>query len=150
MSAAFDVKLEGGDELIAALRRMDVNVKSELRAAVSAGAEIVRDAANGLAPGPHIAMQVIKATQTVVEVDIGPKAEKWYYRFFETGAAPHEIRGKALLAFEGSNGLVVTPVVSHPGIGASPFLRPAMDANEGEATDAIGAKLRSSIEAAGS
>jgi HK97 gp10 family phage protein len=147
VSAAFDVKLDGGDELIAALRRMDANVKAELRAAVSAGAEIVRDAANGLAPGPHMAMQVVKATASVVEVDIGPKAEKWFYRFFETGAAPHEIRGRALLAFQGEQGLVVTPGVSHPGIGASPFLRPALDANESAATDEIGAKLRSTIEA---
>jgi HK97 gp10 family phage protein len=150
VSAAFDVKLEGGDELIAALRRMDVNVKAELRAAVSAGAVIVRDAARGLAPGPEIETAVVRATASVVEVDIGPTKEKWHYKFFETGAAAHEIRGKALLAFEGSNGLVVTPGVSHPGMGASPFLRPAMDANESAATDAIGAKLRTSIEAAGS
>jgi len=148
MGSSFDVKLEGGEDLIAALRRMDVNVKSELRAAVSAGAEIVREAANGLAPGPHIAMRVAKATQTVVEVDIGPKAEKWHYRFFETGAAPHEIRAKGnRLRFEGERGLVVTPGVSHPGMGASPFLRPALESNEGTATDAVGAKLRSTIEA---
>ena len=148
MGSSFDVKLEGGEDLIAALRRMDVNVKSELRAAVSAGAEIVREAANGLAPGPHIAMRVAKATQTVVEVDIGPKAEKWHYRFFETGAAPHEIKGKPLLAFQGERGLVVTPIIPmHPGMGASPFLRPALESNEGTATDAVGAKLRSTIEA---
>jgi HK97 gp10 family phage protein len=140
------VRLEGGEELLEALRAMDLNVKAELRAAVSAGAEIIREAANGLAPGPHIKMRVARATASVVEVDIGPDAEHWYYRFHETGAAPHEIRGKALLAFEGSNGTVVTPRVSHPGMGASPFLRPAHDANEGAATTEIGAKLRSKLQ----
>ncbi len=118
MSATFDVKLEGGDDLIAALRRMDVNVKSEVRAAVQAGAEIVRDAARGLAPGPGIETAVVRATASVVEVDIGPTKEKWHYKFFETGAAAHEIKGRALLAFEGSNGLVVTPGVSHDADGA--------------------------------
>lgn len=140
------VRLEGGEELLQTLRAMDVNIKAELRAAVQAGAEIIQDAANGLAPGPNIKTRVARATASVVEVEIGPDAEHWYYRFHETGAAAHEISGKALLAFEGSNGLVITPRVSHPGMGASPFLRPAHDANEGAATEEIGAKLRAKLQ----
>jgi hypothetical protein len=40
---------------------------------------------------------------------------------------------------------VITPRVSHPGMGASPFLRPAHDGNQGAARDEIGAKLRSKL-----
>jgi HK97 gp10 family phage protein len=147
MASSVSIKLEGGEELLEALRRMDLNVKTELRAAVSAGAEIVREAAESMAPGPHIGMRVASATAKAVTVEIGPKASHWYYRFFETGVTPHEIKGKGLLAFEGRDGTVITARVSHPGMGASPFLRPAMDANEGAATNAMGAKLRSKIEA---
>ena len=152
MSATFDVKLEGGDDLIEKLRRMDLNVKKEVRAATVAGAEIIQDAANGLAPGPHIKTRVVSATEKAVTVDIGPDKEHWYYRFVETGATAHEIRGKKgkRLRFEGSDGLVITPQVSHPGMGASPFLRPAHDGNHDTSRDAIGAKLRSTVEAGGS
>lgn len=145
MANSVTVRLEGGEELLAALREMDLNVKAELRAAVQAGAEPILEAANALAPGPNIATNVERATSTLVEVAIGPDAEHWYYRFHESGAAPHEIHGKPLLAFEGSSGTVVTPSVSHPGFGASPFLRPAHDTHEGDAERIIGETLRSKI-----
>lgn len=144
--ASVSVKLEGGEELLSKLRAMDLNVKAELRAAVLAGADLIREAANGLAPGPHVEMRVASATATAAEVEIGPDAEHWYYRFFETGAAPHEITGNALLSFPGRDGTVVTHSVSHPGMGATPFLRPAQDANEGAATEKIGSTLRTRIE----
>lgn len=146
MADQISVRLEGGEELLDKLRQMDLNVKAELRAAVVAGAEIIREAANSMAPGPNIKLRVASATQRAVEVEIGPDAAHWYYRFFEKGARPHEIRGRPLLAFEGERGLVITPRVSHPGMGASPFLRPAHDANEGPATQAIGARLRAQVE----
>lgn len=140
------VRLEGGEELLRKLSQLDLNVRRELRAAGVAGAEVVKAVANGMAPGPHVEINVERAAGTVVEVAIGPDAEHWYYRFHERGAVAHEIRGAALLAFDGASGLVITPRVSHPGMAAQPFLRPAMDESDGTASDAMGARLRAAVE----
>lgn len=143
MANKITVTLEGGDELVAALRELGMGVRAEVRRATVAGAEVIRDQARALAPGPHVEVEVVSATQNGAQVDIGPDQAHWYYRFFETGAAPHEIVGKPLLALEGG---AVVRRVSHPGMAAAPFLRPAHDASQGEATDAMGAVLRQRIE----
>lgn len=148
MADVMQVRLDGGEELLAALRQMNMNVKGELRAAAMMGAAVVQEVANAKAPGPHIETEVTKTTASGVEVSIGPDREHWYYRFKETGAAAHEITGQALLAFEGQSGIVLTPRVSHPGMGASPFLRPAIDEKGDDAADAAGAALRRAIEEA--
>lgn len=140
------MRLEGGEELLDALNRMDVSVKGELRGAALAGAEIVAEVAKSMAPGPEIEAQVSQASALLVMVDVGPDAEHWFYRFYETGAAAHEIQGAALLVFEGREGTVVTPHVSHPGMAAQPFLRPAFDESQDSARDTMGARLRSRIE----
>lgn len=145
MPDTFSVKLEGGEELLEALRQIDANMKAVLRAATLEGAQPVVDAANSMAPGPHIEAEVVRATIGEATVAIGPDQEHFYYRFFETGAAGHEIAGSPL-AFEGSAGLIVTASVAHPGMAAKPFLRPALDEKGDDARDALGAALRVEIE----
>ncbi len=145
-SGGVTVKLEGGDELLAKLRRIDGNVKATLRAAGLAGGQVVADVANGMAPGPHIETDVVSVAGSRVTVAIGPDSEHWYYRFVESGAVAHEINGAALLAFEGDSGFVVTPRVSHPGMAARPFLRPAHDSTHDEQRDAMGDVLRRAVE----
>ena len=140
------VRLEGGEELLEKLRSLDLSVKAELREAGLAAAERIRAAAAGMAPGPHIRLRVARQTATMVVMEIGPDADHWYYKFFETGARPHEIVGNPTLSFEGRSGRVVTRRVQHPGMAANPFLRPAMDAEEGGARDEFGARLRARIE----
>lgn len=145
MPERISVKLEGGEELLRALAEVDANVKKVLKAATLAGAEVVADVANGLAPGPNIDVAVDRVTATSATVDIGPTEPFWYYRFLETGAVPHEIRGTPLV-FEGDLGPVRTHQVSHPGFAARPFLRPAHDETHDEQRDAMGAVLRVEIE----
>lgn len=142
------VRLEGGEELLAALRAVDANVKSVLRAATLMGAEIIAGAANAMAPAPNIETEVVSATAGAVEVAIGPDDEHWYYRFFEQGAAAHEIESSPLV-FDGRDGLVVTARVSHTGMPARPFLRPAHDERSDDAKDEMGARLRAAAESAG-
>jgi hypothetical protein len=81
----------------------------------------------------------------VVEIDskgnavakIGPDEEHWYYRFYEFGATAHEIQGKPLLIFEGENGPVFSKQVQNAGgTPADPFLRPALDSQADEASQA--------------
>lgn len=145
MPSPTTMHLEGGEELIAALEELDLTVKRELRAAALVGADVVKRVANARAPGPNIEASVSQTTGAKVVVDIGPDAAHWFYRFHETGAAAHEIHGAGLLAFEGRDGVVITPRVSHPGMAASPFLRPAFDENQEAARDAMGDALRARI-----
>ena len=146
MANAFEVHIDGLDEALAALRRAGVSTRPILRAASEAGAEIIAEAARGLAPGPEIETDVVESKADSITVDVGPTKAKWYYRFFETGAGPHAIKGKPLLIFEGDLGLVRIEAVQHPGMAAEPFLRPAYDAHGNEAVDEIGDKLRAAIE----
>ena len=55
----------------------------------------------------------------------------------ETGATAHEIKGDPL-AFKGDKGLIITRKVSHPGMDAHPFLRPAMSSKREAAKDRAG------------
>lgn len=147
MANQIQVRVEGGKELQAKLQELEESVAAEaLRRAGEAGAKVLRDAANNRAPGPHIETEIVEADAASVTVAIGPDDDHWYYQFLELGAAPHDIQGRPLLAFEGDEGTVFTPGVSHRGMGARPFLRPAIDENEDAAVKRAGDVLRREIE----
>lgn len=139
------VKVEGGDELLRKLERIGLDVSQVLEAAAKAGAEVIVDGANPLAPAPKILAQTMERNRLRVEVAVGPPDEKWHWRFFETGVQSHEITGTPL-AFVDEGKLYVVGGVRHPGMAARPFLRPAFDAGESRAVDAVGEKLRRTVE----
>lgn len=138
------VRLEGGEELLAALRKLEADIEGALRAAALAGAQPIVAAANSRAPGPHIEAEVVSVSGSRATAAIGPDKEHWFYRFFETGAAPHEIEGSPLV-FAGREGMVRTARLSHPGMAAQPFLQPAFGERQDEANSAMGASLRSQV-----
>ena len=138
------VSLEGGEDLLKAIRDADMSVRSVLRAATLAGGRVVADAAKGSAPGPEIIAEVLEASAAGVEVGIGPDKEHWHYQFLETGAAAHEITGTPMI-FQGREGMVKTARVSHPGMAARPFLRPAHDSTQREQEDTLGAHLKAAL-----
>ena len=137
--------IKGGEKLLAKLQRMGVDVDKALEAAAVAGATVIAKGANPRAPAPLIDVEVVERSRGHVEVDIGPPDEKWYWRYKETGAAPHEITGTPL-AFEGDEGLIITGGVAHKGMAADPFLRPAFDSERDRATDAVGDDLRKAVK----
>jgi len=139
------VQVEGLANLLQRLARLGADVQKELEAAASCGAEVIKDRANELAPGPHIDTEVEESSRDSVTVAIGPIEEKWHYRFFELGAAAHEVKGGPL-AFEGREGTVVTGRVRHPGMAARPFLRPALDTREDQAIEAVEETLKARID----
>lgn len=141
MSANVSVQLDGGDAVLRALMRLGVDVGQVLEAAALAGGQVLAVRANADAPEPIVRAEVAERDTDQAVVDIGLPRDKWYLQFFETGASEHEITG-APLAFEGEDGPVITGRVDHPGMAAEPFLRPAMDTGQGEATDAVGARVR--------
>jgi HK97 gp10 family phage protein len=148
MAKGIRVTIEGDEELLKKLRALGAGVERILETAVLAGAEIVKDQANSLAPGPHIEAEVTEKSRTKATAEIGPDKEHFYYRFFETGAQPHEITPKNAggLSFAGHDGDIVLQRVSHPGMAASPFLRPAMDEKKDTAVDATGAEFKREID----
>lgn len=146
-SNRIEVTLEGGEELAAALRALDGGVKAALRAAMRAASEPVVDTANAKAPGPHIDAEVVSASEGKVTVAVGPDKAHWYYRFLERGAAAHEITGSPLLTFDGREGMIRMAGLTHPGMAARPFLRPAFDEKQKAAEDAASAVLRAAVMA---
>ena len=141
------VKIEGLDDLLRKLGNLGAEVSKELTAAVEEGAEIIQEAAISLAPGPEIGIEVEESTATRAQVAIGPEKDKWYYRFFEFGAVPHDIIGSPHVAFEGREGLFVGRGAEKTGgVPAEPFLRPAFDANKDKARDRVGEVLAERIE----
>lgn len=138
------VSLQGGEDLLKAIRDADMSVRSVLRAATLAGGQVVANAAAGSAPGPEIIAEVLEASAAGVEVGIGPDKEHWFYQFLETGAAAHEIQGTPMI-FKGREGMVKTAKVSHPGMAARPFLRPAHDSTQTEQQDTLGAHLKAAL-----
>jgi len=144
------IKIEGGEKLLAEMRALGIRASSALRAAMRAGAGVVQQAAEQRAPYRR---RPRKATRTrasvkrdVVTVRVMPTKRRWYLRLVETGTKPHLIRSRKMLAFEGRGGLVVTRVVRHPGARPRPWLRPAFDAARDQAVAAISTRLREYIE----
>jgi len=145
-------KIEGGEEMLKQMKALGLNTRKVLAAATRAGLKVVQVEAEQNAKG--ISSRGGKATRLVLSskkpthatADLGPGKKKWYLRFFETGAQPHEISGP--LAFEGDRGLVLIGGVSHPGMSAQPWLRPAFGAKRDAARDAFGETVRAAIEEA--
>lgn len=144
MSKGFRAEIKGDKEFYKKLRSMSNQMALILEDAAEAGAEVIRNQAIQLAPGPHIETDLVKKTRHFAEVEIGPDEEHWYYRFFETGAQPHEITPDTRLGLEfpGAAGeMIVRVVASHQGMAARPFLQPAMDEKKGQAEEATGQKF---------
>lgn len=144
MGARVSVKIEGGEELVKKLKRMGVDVGRVLESAATAGAEIIAQDASGRAPRPLIRTETAERKGNSATVDIGPLDEVWYWRYLETGAQAHTIQGNPLV-FEGEAGLVVAWSVGHPGMAARPFLRPAFDGKQGQATDEFGNTIKKRV-----
>lgn len=144
------VKLEGSAALLRALRATGGNARKAIRAASKAGGDVIKDDAELRAPPTrHKKKLISKASfprKDLCEVTIKLAKKSWYLKYFETGATAHEISGAGgALAFEGDAGPVVTRSVRHPGMPARPFLRPAFDGKQRQATDRVGEVLRQAV-----
>ena len=141
------IQLKGFVELDRKLAELIANTEGALEAAAEIGAGVIEELAESRAPGPHIEKEKAGKgnSKTRVNFEIGPDKEHFYYTFFERGTAPHTIRGKPILAFEGSNDVVFVRVVQHPGMGARPFLRPAFDEGKDETIEKVGKAMKNAI-----
>lgn len=142
-----DIKLDQKSyrQLESALKKMGDRAGGQVVVnAALAGAKEIEQAADSKAPAPHIISQVTDQGAGFAEVSIGPDSDHWYYKFFEFGASAHQITAKdaSALVFQGSQGIVRIGRVSHPGMAARPFLRPAMTQQKSAATQAAGNEFK--------
>jgi len=138
MADGFRATIEGDKEFEAKLASLRSQISGILEEATLAGAEVIKDQADHLAPAPHIETEIVESTHYQATADIGPDEDHWYYRFLETGAGPHEITAPGLV-FTGMEGdQIVRVSVDHHGMAARPFLRSAHDEKQAEATEATG------------
>ena len=140
MAKPFRMTIKGDKELLDKIAKMGTQISGVIEDAALTGAEEFKERANNLAPGPHIETDTVKKTKTFAEVEIGPDEEHWYYRFFETGTAPHEFPPDQAGGLElmGIGELIVRMIVHHPGMPAQPFLRPAFDEKRKDAGNKTG------------
>lgn len=136
--------LEGAEELIEMIKKIgDIAAGAAVMEAVLAGGKVLEDEITTRAPGPHIVRSPNKRSlkRGWAEVDVGPDKEHWYYRFFETGASPHEIEPVTAEALVLIGGNLREYVLHHPGMGANPFMRPAFDTSQDEVMKKVGEVL---------
>lgn len=147
MANSATVKLEGSEELMKRLKEGDVKIRKRLKPAAQAGGKVLQDAAISRAPGPEIVVVPEKTGTNTVELAIGPSREKWYYRYFETGAREHEVKpvkARALLI----EGEYYASAKATGGVTAQPFMRPALDSQLDEVIRAVGEVLWQALKEA--
>lgn len=136
--------------------------KEIIERALMAGGKVVHSAAEARAPGP-LEIEIIGGRTLRTKVDpkfaavvksnaklvaIGPDKKHWYYRFFEFGATPHDIKPKRakVLVFEGRDGTAfIRWARKSGGVRMKPFLRPAVDNNASTAVQAMANVLNAEI-----
>jgi HK97 gp10 family phage protein len=137
----------GGRELDQLLQTLPAKIhKNILRAALRAGAAVVREEARNQVPVASGALRRsirittrAKRGETYASVKAGGPIA-YYAHMVEFGTRPHRIEAPAnsALNVEGS----ARREVDHPGSRARPFMRPAADAAFTPAIQAVQAKLR--------
>lgn len=170
-----DIPVKGLKELDAYLSALPMQMqKAAIRQALTAAAKPVRDEARRLAPKESGKMARSIKTGSPrqnqdgtfsISVRLDPKGNDHAFLglFFEYGVKPHLIarkvakRGPAGLKAAVNNGekvggvmkigdRFVSGVISHPGMVAKPFMRPALDFTADEAIKAFATKIRDFLE----
>ncbi len=151
-------EIKGLEDALENLARVKVSVLTVLPDALLHGAWVITRYARWRGPGEHI-YQVLARRQRAsdpVAVWIGPDDKHFYYRFFELGAAAHEIKPRmgrrrmdgsagSALKFQGEDGEVFRGQVHHPGVTPRPFLRPAFDSQVGTFVERVKERLAAEI-----
>lgn len=155
MSNTITTKFEGLDDLVRRLRAVGAATQTVFQDAAFAGAQVIQRHANANAPGPHIGIEVVVENADRAVASIGPKKEKWFYRFREFGTKEHGPKHKktrfqsylrrvgatvsdrrvAMLRwYEGGHPIFARKV---RGVAAKPFLQPAVQRTD-EIVEAVG------------
>ena len=150
------VRVEGAREIVAKLEKLGVNLERAQELILTAGAEVVRDAAADTVRGDStkiadsIHIETLSRTPGKVEVGVAPDKKRWYAVFMERGTRPHPVAAKGrALKFMGSDGgwVYVKRIRMHPGKESRPFMQPAADEHHDEILREMTAKGAKVVEA---
>lgn len=142
-----DETILGGRQLAEFLQQLPVKVeKNIMRAALRAGAAVIREEAKAQVPIDSGALRRSLKVSTntkngriTAKLKVGGKLAP-HAHLVEFGTKPHKIKPKRQQAL--SFGGTVAREVDHPGARPRPFMRPAFDSHSSEAVAAVAAKVR--------
>ncbi len=142
------VRITGLEEVMRELDRRGANVQSELANAMELGGNVIAEAAkaNAAPVSKAIAMHVrVKVTikKNKVEVQVGSTSPLSHLHEYGVKAHPITPRERKALLIDRSK---FAGSAKHPGMGASPWLRPAFDSRKQAAQDAIRQKLAEALQ----
>jgi len=148
-------ELRGIDELLENIKLLGGNMNEIIEDALTAGAEIIRKAADANNPRADVQMELgdVKMRGVItggkrLTMSIGPSKAKWRYTYVETGTRAHEVSPKnqeALKLYQ-AEGIITKNTLQIPSIAAKPFLRPAFDGNKEKAIAKFGEVVRKWFE----
>lgn len=149
-------------EVREALRKLEGRLMAVLETAVGAAADVLRDTSDDMAPSYGNETELAEVGKNFVEFHIGPSKKAFYLQFFETGVQPFEVdmvrrvttrssgSGRKV---DGSAKALAWDGVDHPvaivrrgAMSASPFLRPAFDADQDDAKHEFGKVIKDAAE----
>lgn len=141
------IQVDGIENVKRALDGQRDALRQALEKIVLAGAEVIRSAAESQAPG-KIANDMLKEpaekTGTKVIVHIGPHKRRWYAQIVEKGAVAHPVAPRKKKALKLADN-TLRRSAQHPGMRARPFLRPAFDGNQDNASAAMGDQVKATL-----
>ncbi len=155
MSKGMTVRVEGAREIVDKLQKLGVNLERAQELILTAGAEVVRDAAADTVRGDStkiadsIHIETLSRTPGKVEVGVAPDKKRWYAIYLERGTRPHQVKakGKALKFAGNDGGWAFRKSIMHPGIKPRPFMQPAADEHHSEILSEMAAKGAKVVEA---
>lgn len=151
MANSLVVKVDGLDDVVAQLRKVDADVSGALEAICTAGAEAIGDVLEATAPGSignDIAVETTSKTKRNVRVDVGPGKKAFYARFLEYGTSGHTVtarNAKAVKTYGAAAGEYFKSV-EVGGVSARPFMRPAFDGHSDDAQSEMRKKAKQVVE----
>jgi HK97 gp10 family phage protein len=146
---AIRVRVMNEAAVVAKLKAAGISPQAVLEAAMTAGAEVIKEAALRNAPGPNIDFELDKKSAVYVEASIGPLKKNWHYRFAETGTRAHAIRPKRAKALKlyGVGDDIYGAGHTVGGVRRRPFLRPAIDENQPRIREVVGKPIKDALDA---
>ncbi|MGI4717209.1 MAG: HK97-gp10 family putative phage morphogenesis protein [Janthinobacterium lividum] len=142
-----DETIAGGRQLAEFLQQLPLKVeKNIMRAALRAGAAVIREEAKAQVPVDSGALRrslkvstSTKKGRVTAKLKVGGRLAP-HAHLVEFGTKPHKIKAKRQQAL--SFGGTVAREVDHPGAKPHPFMRPAFDSHSSEAIAAVASKVR--------
>ena len=140
------IEMQGLDEVVEALNKFGLDVKTSLELICQAAADVMLNSIEGNVGGSigdNIVSETTQKSAAGVEISVGPSTVAWYARFVEYGTTAHATtakNGEALKIY--GDEISYRRSANPAGAPAAPFMRPAFDSSSGKAQAAMSNKMK--------